>query len=147
MTTAVSENAGSPKARRSSVVLPLPRNPVSSVSGILSKTGAPFIAGSEEQGPKPIAAASFHAGMRAASGGIEAALSKFARDRGAGEAESARPGHSRHDAAVAFRGLRYHHACHNSAAYAAISGGKPHGMTLTVSARSANPASAERALT
>src|SRR5689334_612988 len=50
MMTAVSENAGSPSARRSSVVLPLPRNPVSNMSGKLSRTGAPVIAESEIYG-------------------------------------------------------------------------------------------------
>ena len=45
MTTAVSANAGSVKARRSSVVLPLPRKPVSTVIGMLSRAGEGGTAG------------------------------------------------------------------------------------------------------
>src|SRR5260221_8479790 len=40
MTTAVSENSAARSTRRKSVVLPLPRNPVSSVTGTVSSTGA-----------------------------------------------------------------------------------------------------------
>src|SRR5918912_263445 len=55
--TAVSEKDGAASARRSSVVLPLPRNPVSSVSGSVSKEAAPVTQPSRKLRPR-----SFHGG-------------------------------------------------------------------------------------
>src|SRR6476469_9045946 len=46
---------------------------------------------------------------------------------------------------VAFAEPRHHHGCHNRAAYAAGFGRKPEDMAATVSARPANPISAEAA--
>ena len=54
--TAVSEKDGAERARRSSVVLPLPRNPVSNVTGRVSSAAVLVT-----PGPRDGSARSFHA--------------------------------------------------------------------------------------
>src|SRR5436309_882079 len=96
MTTAVSANAGAVRARRSSVVLPLPRKPVKTVTGRLSAARA--LSTTRSNTGAAIVSRGGAAGKGRGNPALLAGLTM---------------------GVVAFSSLRQHHACHGGAAYAA----------------------------
>src|SRR5947209_4089552 len=102
MMTAVSENSGSVRARRSSVVLPLPRKPVKIVTGIVSNPASLLTPNNPPRFANPI-------------------VSRCEARPQAPRCPVADPPLSM--GVVAFFSLRQHHASHNGVAYAPHSSG------------------------